>query len=130
MKRELADSVSGSTELVFPDDSTGKTYSLRDLKVWEAGDVSEELGGDIPEYGDWLPVILEETGEEAFLIAPGHLRKTLVNEEIEAGERFVIGSMEKQGRDQSSPYRVTVSYPDREETPESQTSLKATGSGD
>lgn len=122
MPDDLSESVSGSTELVFPDDADGSTYSLRERSVYDAEEVRDELEGDIPQYGSWLPVELED-GAEAWLTAPSQLRSVLVEDEIRTGERFRIETMKKRGMDQSDPYQVGVTYPDREQTPESQASL-------
>ena len=113
MPTDLNESVSGSTELVFPDDSTG-TYRLRKRSVYDAEEVRAELGGDVPKYGSWIPVEIDETGEEAWLTAPSELRARLVEDEIGTDERFCIETMQKRGRDQSDPYEVQVTYPDRE----------------
>ena len=114
MPEDLSDSVSGSTELVFPDDSDDQTYRLRERSVYDAEEVRSEIESDIPQYGSWIPVELED-GEEAWLTAPSALRAVLVNDEVRPGEAFHIHRMEKEGLDQSSPYEVTVSYPERDE---------------
>lgn len=114
LPQDLNDSVSGSTELVFPDDSTGQ-YSLRERSVYEADEVRSELDGDVPKYGSWLPVEELDKDREAWLIAPSELRSRLVEDEIRVGERFEIVTMTKTGRDQSDPYRVEIEYPDRDE---------------
>lgn len=124
MAKDLSESVSGSTELVFPDDADGQLYSLRERSVYGAEEVRDELGTEIPQYGSWLPVELEN-GDEAWLTAPSQLRSVLLEDEIKTGERFRIDTIEKRGRDQSDPYTVQVSYPDREQAPENQTSLSA-----
>jgi hypothetical protein len=132
MPTDLTDSVSGTTELIFPDDSTGSTYRLRELVVFEAEEVRDELGGEVPQYGSWVPVTVEETGEEAYLTAPAQLRNELVNSDVTEDERFEIVKMRKEGRDQSSPYQVSIDFPDRQAVPDDQASLeKATdGSGE
>ena len=114
MPEDLSDSVSGSTELVFPDDSDDQTYRLRERSVYDAEEVRSEIESDIPQYGSWIPVELED-GEEAWLTAPSALRAALVKGDVRAGEAFHIGRMEKEGLDQSAPYEVTVSYPERDE---------------
>jgi arginine/lysine/ornithine decarboxylase len=113
MPKDLTDSVSGSTELVFPDGATGR-YRLRERSVYEADEVREELGGDVPKYGSWLPVEETDTGAEAWLTAPSQLRSVLVEDEIRPGELFEIVSMTKAGHDPSDPYRVTVEFPERD----------------
>ena len=112
MPEKLSESVSGSTELVFPDNAPGDEYRLRELAVYDAEEVRSEMDTDIPEYGSWLPVELEN-GDEAWLTAPSQLRSKLVNQEASAGERFRIVSMEKEGRDPSDPYQVVLSFPER-----------------
>ena len=116
MPTKLEESVSGAAELVFPDDSDG-TYSLRERSVYDADEVRVELETDIPEYGSWLPVTDEETGNEAWLIAPSQLRAALVEDDIQTGERFEIVTMQKTGREQSDPYRVEIRFPDRDADP-------------
>jgi len=122
MPEDLTESVSRSTELVFPDDATGQ-YRLRERSVYDAEEVRMELGGDVPQYGSWIPVEEMETGMDAWLTAPSQLRTELVNEEVRSQELFEIVTMEKRGRDQSDPYHVAIRLPDREEMPEDQASL-------
>jgi hypothetical protein len=123
MPEKLSESVSGSTELVFPDSVTEKEYSLRELAVYGADEVRSEMEHetDIPQYGNWLPVTLG-TGDEAWLVAPSQLRKKLVEQDASPSERFLIPSMEKQGRDPSDPYQVEIVFPDRQK-PDSQAGL-------
>jgi hypothetical protein len=122
MPEDLTDSISGSTELVFPDDATGK-YSLTERSVYDAEEVRLELDSDVPQYGSWIPVTDAETGQEAWLTAPSELRKALVENEISIGERFRIETMEKRGTEQSDPYNVELGLPEREAVPEDQSSL-------
>ena len=121
MPEDLEDSVTGTTELVFPDDATG-TYRLQERSVYAAEEVRVELDADIPQYGQWMPVEMLETGEEAWLNAPSALRSRLVEASIRPGERFEIVTVEKRGREQSDPYRVELAYPDRD-ADETQASL-------
>jgi len=123
MPENLSESISGSTELVFPDDAGGSTYRLRERTVYDAEEVRVEIEAEIPQYGSWLPVELDETGADAWLSAPSQLRAVLVEDEIRPGELFRIDTMQKAGQHQSDPYEVRVSYPDREAAPEDQTSL-------
>jgi hypothetical protein len=78
MPEDLTESVTGSTELLFPDDTTGKTYKLRRLEVYDADEVRDEMEIDVELYGKWMPVTVPETGLEGFLTAPSDLRTKLV----------------------------------------------------
>ena len=120
MPTDLSDSVSGSTELVFPDDVDG-TYRLRERSVYDAEEVREELNGDVPQYGDWLPV--EDSGEKAWLVAPSELQAELLDQEIRVNELFRVDEMKKTGRGQSDPYRVSVTLPERKTVDDDQASL-------
>ena len=122
MPKDLAESVSGSTELVFPDDADGETYRLRERSVYDAEEVRDEIEAEIPEYGSWLPV--ELNGDEAFLSAPSQLRAILVEDEIRPGEAFRVETVRKTGRDQSDPYKVQVSFPEREAGEPAQSGLE------
>jgi hypothetical protein len=115
MPEKLSETVSGSTELVFPDSVTDEEYRLRELAVYDAGEVRDEMEHetDIPQYGSWVPVELGN-GDEAWLVAPSQLRKKLVERDVKPGERFLIASMEKQGRDPSDPYEVELILPERD----------------
>lgn len=123
MPEKLSESVSGSTELVFPDSVTEKEYRLRELAVYDASEVRSEMDhdSDIPQYGSWMPVELR-TGDDAWLVAPSQLRQKLVEQDARPSERFIITSMEKQGRDPSDPYQVEIVFPERQK-PESQSGL-------
>lgn len=112
MPEKLSESVSGSTELVFPDNAPGNEYRLRELAVYDAEEVRGEMDTDIPQYGSWLPVELEN-GDDAWLTAPSQLRSKLVDQDVSPGERFRIDSMQKEGRDPSDPYQVILSFPER-----------------
>jgi hypothetical protein len=120
MTTDLSESVTGSTELVFPDDANGQ-YRLRERTVYDADEVRTELETDIPKYGVWLPVEID--GDDAWLSAPSELRSTLVEDEVRAGELFEIVTMRQDGIDQSDPYKVEVQYPESDETAASQQSL-------
>ena len=122
MPEDLTESVSGSTELVFPDDAPGR-YELRERSVYDAEEVRDELNGDVPQYGRWIPVTETVTGTEAWLTAPSQLRSELVDRNISAGEQFEIVTMRKDGTEQSDPYRVEIDLPEREPVPEDQSSL-------
>jgi hypothetical protein len=125
MPKDLADSVSGSTELIFPDDADGKTYSLDELQVYEAEEVRNELeSGDVPQYGSWIPV--KENGTEAWLNAPSQLRSQLVEDNVTKGTRFTITEMKK-GTGQSDPYQVEIRYPDRPDPESAQKMVQEAG---
>lgn len=113
MPTNLSDSVAASVELIFPDEATDKTYSLRELTVYDAEEVRDEIGSeDVPQYGQWLPVKMD--GEDAWLSAPSELRSLLVEDNIREGELFEIREMRKTGGRQSDPYSVSVEFPDRD----------------
>ena len=101
MPQDLSESVTGSTELVFPDDAVG-TYSLRKRSVYDASEVREELETDIPQYGSWLPVELEN-GDDAWLNAPSELRAVLVADSTLPGDRFQILTIRSARLEQHHP---------------------------
>jgi len=115
MPEKLSESVSGSTELVFPDDASQRQYSLRELAVYDAGEVRSEMEmeTDIPQYGSWLPVVTGD-GDEGWLTAPSELRQKLLDRDVKPGETFVIQSLEKSGHGESDPYQVKLSFPERD----------------
>ena len=118
MPEDLNETVSEGTELVFPDDASGKTYRLCERSVYDAAEVRAEMETDIPQYGSWLPVKLD--GEDAWLTAPSQLRTRLVEDTIKPNEVFNIREMEKRGNDPSDPYQVELAYPERDPETEGQ----------
>lgn len=112
----LEDSVTATGELVFPDDASGKAFALQERSVYGPEEVRDELETDIPRYGKWVPVEIQtRTGTESgFLAAPSELRKRLVEETVQEGETFRVETMTKDGPEDSDPYRVELSFPDRE----------------
>jgi hypothetical protein len=112
----LEDSVTATGELVFPDDASGKAFELRERSVYGPEDVRDVLETEIPRYGKWLPVKIQtRTGTDSgFLTAPSELRKRLVDETVQEGETFRVEKMTKTGDGNADPYRVELSFPDRE----------------
>ena len=96
MPEDLTDSISGSTELVFPDDATGK-YSLTERSVYDAEEVRLELDSDVPQYGSWIPVTDTEPSQEAWLTAPSELRSATLENEICIAVPFPIATKGKRG---------------------------------
>jgi len=115
MPEKLSESVSGSTELVFPDDAPRRQYSLRELAVYDAEEVRSEMEmeTDVPKYGSWLPIVTDDR-DDGWLTAPSELRQKLLNEDVKPGETFIIESLEKSGIDESDPYQVKLSFPERD----------------
>jgi len=124
MPEDLTDSVTGSTELVFPDDASRRQYSLRELAVYGAGEVRSEMEmeTDIPQYGSWLPIVTDD-GDDGWLTAPSELRQKLLDRDVKPGETFRIESLEKSGHGESDPYQVELSFPDRDSDSARQTGL-------
>lgn len=109
MPTKLNESLTGNgAELIFPDEATGKQYKLRELAVYEAEEVRDQLGGsDVPKYGKWLPVELRDD-DEAWLCAPSSLRERLVDEDVTEADTFTVTSLDKTGHEQSAPYRAEI----------------------
>ena len=124
MPEKLSESVTGSTELVFPDDASRRQYSLRELAVYGAGEVRSEMEmeTDIPQYGSWLPIVTDD-GDDGWLTAPSELRQKLLDSDVKPGETFRIESLEKSGHGESDPYQVELSFPDRDSDSARQTGL-------
>lgn len=111
MPTELNESLSGDgTELIFPDEATGRTYRLRELAVYDAEEVRDQMGGDVPRFGQWLPVTLMDRNEEpAWLTAPSDLRRRLVSEDLTEADTFTVTSLKKTGHKESDPYEAELS---------------------
>lgn len=111
MPTRLDESLAGNgTELVFPDEATDRQYRLRELAVYDAEEVRDDLGdSDVPKFGSWLPVTLpDRDGEEAWLCAPSSVRQQLVTREVTEADTFTITGLEKSGTRESDPYRAEI----------------------
>lgn len=111
MPTDLAESVTGDVELVFPDNAPGKQYRLRESAVYDAVEVRDEIGAgddDVPQFGHWLPVTILDRDETGFLNAPSELRQELVSAEAEAGDEFRVEFLEQRGNGPSDPYSASI----------------------
>jgi len=108
MPQDLADSVTGDVELIFPDDATGRTYRLQELSVYDADEVRDEEDlEEVPKFGSWIPVTVD--GDEAWLNAPSQLRSELVDQNVEVGQPFTVDRLTKDGHQESDPYQAEIS---------------------
>lgn len=114
MPTDLNDVDTSGVELWFSDDMEGETFYLRDSAVFEAGEVREETGTDIPEFGRWFPVHGatedgETTGETGWLVALGELveeLQTMTPDPVETP--WTVTRCQKSGPKQTDSYEVNV----------------------
>lgn len=106
MPTNLDDYETGGTELLFADDLEGTQFTLRDLAVYEAEEVRSEVGGDVPKFGNWLPI--ETDDGEAWCVAVGELVEELKRYENPAAVTLEVTRCEKSGTGQTDPYEVNV----------------------
>jgi len=108
MPEDLSEIDAGGTDVIFPNDQpTGLRFSLRETKRYTADEVRDEIGGDVPEFGDWFP-IEKAGGEEAFLGSVGELVEELQRVENPVAVTFEVTRWTKSGTDQTAPYEVVL----------------------
>lgn len=107
MPTDLADHDTGGIELLFADELPGTVFSLRETAVYEAEEVRSEVGGDIPKFGDWLPVEVEGDGA-AWIVALGELVEELKQYENPQAVELEVTRCEKSGSQQTDPYEVNL----------------------
>lgn len=110
MPVDLEDHDTGGIELLFADDLEGTTLKLREASVYEAEEVRSEVGGDIPKFGNWLPV--ETDDGDAWAVALGEFVDELKTYENPMALTFTVTRCEKSGTDQTDPYEVNVEIED------------------
>lgn len=107
MPTDLADHETGGIEVLFADDLPGTTFSLRESAVYEADEVRDETGTEIPKFGTWMPVSLDD-GTDGWMVALGELVEELQRLENASAVECTVTRCEKSGSKQTDPYEVNV----------------------
>lgn len=110
MPTDIADAETGGTDLIFADDVSGTVFQLREGLVYEADEVREKEGGDIPKFGKWLPVTAN--GTDSYMVAVSELVEELQVVENPMGLTFKVTRCEKSGSNDTDPYHVNVEVQD------------------
>lgn len=108
MPEDLSDIDAGGTEIIFPNDNpVGLRFSLRETKRYDADEVRDEIGGDVPEFGNWFP-IEKPGGDEAFLGSTAELVNELQRVENPVAVTFEVTQWRQPGDEQTSQYEVVL----------------------
>jgi hypothetical protein len=118
MPTDLDDAETGGIDLYFADDLEGTTFFLRDRAVYDAPEVRDEIGGDVPKFGRWLPVQEADqhgqTHGTGWAVAVGELIEELQDLAVDPVEvPWTVTRCEKAGDDQTAPYEVNVETHDK-----------------
>lgn len=110
MPQDLHEASTGGPSLVFAGDATGVRFRLREVSLYEAAEVADEIGNDPdegpPSFGRWLPVEVED--DDAWMVAPGEMVEELQRQEAEAGEKYEVTRCQKAGSQETDPYEVNL----------------------
>jgi len=107
MPTDLSEHETGGVDVLFADDLQGTTFSLRESAVYEAEEVREEAGTDIPKFGNWMPVTLDD-GTDGWMVALGELVEELQLLENAQSVECTVTRCQKSGDQQTDPYEVNV----------------------
>jgi hypothetical protein len=111
MPTDLDDYETGGTELLFADDlQQNPEFRLRELAVYEAEEVRAEVGGDVPKFGNWLPITTD--AGDAWVVALGELVEEVKIYENPLAVTLRVTRCVKSGTDQTAPYEVNVEQTD------------------
>lgn len=110
MPVDLSEAQTGGVDLLFADDLSGTEFELREASVYEAEEVREEVDGDIPKFGKWMPVVTEDG--DGWIVALGELVEELQTYENPMGVTFDVTRCEKSGTKQTDPYEVNLEVKD------------------
>jgi len=111
MPTDLSEHETGGIDVLFADDLPGTTFTLRELAVYEAEEVREETQTDVPKFGNWMPVTLDD-GTEGWMVALGELVEELQQFENAKAVTCTVTRCEKTGTKQTDPYEVNVEIED------------------
>lgn len=104
MPEDLKSASTGLNDLYFADDLKGTEFVLRELKVYEADEVSEP--GKTPEFGRWIPALVN--GNDVWLVGLGELIGELQRFDDPGELALKVTRCEKSGSAQTDPYEVNV----------------------
>jgi len=106
MPVDLEDAETGGIDLLFGDDLEGTKFQLREASVYEAEEVRDDVGGDVPKFGRWVPV--SRDSGEGWAVALGELLEELQRYEAPEGDTYEVTRCEKSGSEQTDPYEVNL----------------------
>jgi len=106
MPVDLSEAQTGGVDLLFADDLSGTEFELREASVYQAEEVQEEVDGDIPKFGKWMPVVTNDG--DGWIVALGELVEELQTYENPMGVTFNVTRCEKSGTKQTDPYEVNI----------------------
>jgi len=110
MPTDLSEAQTGGIDLLFADDLSGTEFELREASVYDAEEVREEVSGDIPKFGKWMPVTT--TDGDGWIVALGELVEELQTYENPLTVTFEVTRCEKSGSEQTDPYEVNLEVTD------------------
>jgi len=110
MPTDLAEAETGGVNLFFADDLEGEQFDLQDASVYDAEEVRQEIGGDVPKFGRWMPV--DHADGDGWIVALGELIEELQQFENPQAVTFTVTRCEKSGNEQADPYEVNVEADD------------------
>jgi len=107
MPTDLSEAQTGGVDLLFADDlRNGVQFELREASVYQAEEVREQIDGDIPKFGKWMPVNTDDG--EGWVVALGELVEELQRYENPMGLSFDVTRCEKSGPKDTDPYEVNL----------------------
>jgi hypothetical protein len=117
MPTDLDDVETGGIDLFFGGEAEGETFMLLEPSVFEADEVRDELGTEVPKFGRWLPVHLSDeqgkTHGSGWVTAVGELVEELQGLEADPVEvPWTVTRCEKSGTKDTDPYEVNVEIHD------------------
>lgn len=104
---DLDDANTGNDTLLFADDLPGTAFRLREASVYDAEEVRDELGGDVPRFGRWLPVVTDAE-DAAWMVGLGELIEELQAVEDATAGTYRVTRCEQSGSGEQDPYEVNV----------------------
>lgn len=107
MPTDLQEHETGGIDVLFASDLPGTTFTLQEASVYDADEVRAETGTDIPKFGNWMPVELDD-GTSGWMVALGELVEELQRIENPAAVTCTVTRCEKSGPKQTDPYEVNV----------------------
>ena len=110
MPVDLSEAQTGGVDLLFADNVSGTVFELREASVYQAEEVREEIDGDIPKFGKWMPVTT--ANGDAWIVALGELVDELKTYDNPMGVTFDVTRCEKSGSQQTDPYEVNLEVVD------------------
>jgi hypothetical protein len=106
MPREANPNAGASATLIFSDELEGTVFEPQTAQMYEAEEVREIEGTDVPEFGSWVRATINGEGD-GWIVGLAQLERWLATDYNGAGVYEIVDS-HKTGSSPEDPYELDI----------------------